>query len=87
MLTLGSFTRPGIPIVRKFNVGIFGWNIWEILFVGVDGAIGRGSWSCLNNVFTLDLEEDMVCGERSHWFAYGSMGGHGYCWCMRRWMV
>jgi hypothetical protein len=41
----------------------------------------------LNNVFTLDLEEDMVCGERSHWFAYGSMGGHGYCWCMRRWMV
>lgn len=58
MLALLSLAGPGIPIWAEFDGGISVGDIAKEFLFGVIFGVGTGG--SLDDVFTLDLEEDVV---------------------------
>lgn len=75
VLALLSLPGPGIPVWAEFGCSISGGDIAKELLFGVIFGVGTGGG--LDDVFTLDLEEDMVGCEWSLRFCGGCGGGFG----------
>jgi len=75
MLALLSLTGPGIPIWAEFSCGVSGGNVAKEFLFGV--IVGVGASGALDDEFTLNLEENVVCSERSLRFC-GVCSGFGF---------
>jgi len=66
MLALLTLSGSGKPIRKKLGRSVSTRHVANVALVIVDGFIGVGSGHSLDDVFTFDLEEDVVGCERSH---------------------
>ena len=66
MLALLAFAGTGEPVGKKFNVPVSLWDIIKVDLVGKNRFNGVVACHSLDDELALELEEDMVRGERSH---------------------
>jgi len=66
MLALPAFAWSGIPIWKQLDTSVSTGDVAQERFIIMDGFVSVRSGSVLNDVFTLDLEEDVVGSERAH---------------------
>lgn len=66
MLTLLTLARSGIPIWQKLDGTVSTGYGGDVGLAVVNGWVGIGAGGSLDDVFTFDLEEDVICGKWTH---------------------
>lgn len=68
MFTLLTFARSGVPIRQETDILVSLWHIVEVNFIIHCRLVGDITIHRLDNIFSLDLEEDMIRRQRSDGF-------------------